>query len=224
MFVGHYSVSFALKKTDRNISLGMLFLAVQFVDILWAIFVLLGIEKVRITPGFTESNSLDLYYIPYTHSLPAAILWSLLLAGIFYFYHSANKESAFRISAAMGLAVFSHFVIDLLVHKQDLPMIGNSFKIGFGLWDYRWYAFITETGILFAGFWLYLQATTGTGFSGKYGMWIYIAFLQMVNIINFFFNPPPTNSNIAAISALASYFALAAIAFWLDKKRNYLED
>ncbi|MCE9499486.1 MAG: metal-dependent hydrolase [Leptospira sp.] len=223
MFVGHYSISFALKKTDKKISLGMLFLAVQFVDILWAIFILLGVEKVRITPGFTESNALDLYYMPYTHSLPAVILWSVLVGGIFYWYHSADKEVAIRIAVAMGLAVFSHFIIDLFVHKQDLPLLGNTFKVGFGLWDYRWYAFVTETGFLFGGFWLYLQATTGSGISGKYSMWIYIIFLQIVNTINFFFNPPPDNPEMAAISALVAYLALAAVAFWLDKKRDYLE-
>src|SRR5215471_18889801 len=76
MFIGHYSVSFAGKAAEKRIPLWLLFIAVQFIDVLWVIFVLLGIEKVRIVPGFTASNALDLYYMPYTHSLLGVLLWS----------------------------------------------------------------------------------------------------------------------------------------------------
>src|SRR5438034_5643892 len=78
MFVGHYGVSFGAKKAEPAIPLWVLFIAVQLLDVLWAPFVLLGIEKVRIVPGFTASNPLDLYYMPYTHSLVAAIGWSVV--------------------------------------------------------------------------------------------------------------------------------------------------
>lgn len=83
MFVGHYSVSFAAKKAEKRIPLWLLFLAVQWVDVMWSIFVLLGIEKVRIVPGITASNALDLYYMPYTHSLLgccAGRLWRMWFA------------------------------------------------------------------------------------------------------------------------------------------------
>ena len=105
MFVGHYGVSFPAKMFEPSIPLWVLFLAVQFLDVLWAPFILLGIEKVRIVPGFTASNPLDLYYMPYTHSLPAALFWSCA-AGVVY--HFVARPSARRTSFVIGLAVFSH--------------------------------------------------------------------------------------------------------------------
>src|SRR2546425_937433 len=77
MFVGHYGVSFAAKRRDPSIPLWALFVAVQLLDVSWSLFVFFGVEKVRIVPGITASNPLDLYYMPYTHSLVAALLWSL---------------------------------------------------------------------------------------------------------------------------------------------------
>src|SRR5438093_963415 len=77
MFVGHYGISFAAKRLDKTIPLWVLFLAVQLLDLGWGVLVPLGVEKVRIVPGITASNPLDLYYMPYTHSLVAALLWSL---------------------------------------------------------------------------------------------------------------------------------------------------
>ena len=64
MFVGHYGPSFAGKAIEKSIPLWVLFLAVQLPDVFWSILVLLGIEKVRIVPGITKTNPLDLYYMP----------------------------------------------------------------------------------------------------------------------------------------------------------------
>src|SRR6266542_4421631 len=113
MFVGHYGVSFTAKKAEPAIPLWVLFIAVQLLDVLWAPFVLLGIEKVRIVPGITASNPLDLYYMPYTHSLVAAIGWSVVGAAA---YRVAAPSVTKRAAAVIGVAVFSHWVLDLLVH------------------------------------------------------------------------------------------------------------
>src|SRR5258706_14409478 len=107
MFVGHYGVSFAVKSVDRKIPLWLLFLAVQFVDLLWGIFVLIGVEKVRIVPGITASSPLDLYYMPYTHSLVGSIGWSVLAALV---WRLASRKGVSRKAAFyVGLAVFSHW-------------------------------------------------------------------------------------------------------------------
>src|SRR5215467_9200301 len=106
MFIGHYSVSFAGKAADKRIPLWLLFLAVQFVDVMWGIFVLLGIEKVRIVPGITASNALDLYYMPYTHSLVGAIGWAILAALICQFFPRLRGG---RTGLILALAVFSHW-------------------------------------------------------------------------------------------------------------------
>src|SRR5947207_12397288 len=112
MFVGHYGVSFASKGADRTIPLWVLFLAVQLLDVAWAPFVLLGIEKVRIVPGITASNPLDLYYMPYTHSLVAALLWSACAFIIYRLSMSHDNKTALVVAAA----VFSHWVCDFVVH------------------------------------------------------------------------------------------------------------
>src|SRR5438067_4809285 len=118
MFVGHYGVSFAAKRVTPRTSLGTLFLAVQLLDVLFAIFVFAGLEKVRIVPGFTQYNAYDLYYMPYSHSLAGALVWSVaagLLAGAF-----KGRRAAFWI----GAAVFSHFVLDVPMHTPDMPILG----------------------------------------------------------------------------------------------------
>jgi hypothetical protein len=128
MFVGHYGISFVAKSFARRIPLWLLFMAVQFVDVLWAIFVLLGIEKVRIRPGITATNPLDLYYMPYTHSLIAAFVW----AGAGFVGYKFAGRSASRTALLVAAAVFSHWVLDLIVHRPDLPIYDDKYKVGLG--------------------------------------------------------------------------------------------
>src|SRR6267142_6892800 len=148
MFVGHYGVSFAAKKAEPGVPLWVLFIAVQLLDVLWAPFVLLGIEKVRIVPGITASNPLDLYYMPYTHSLVAALAWSLI--GLIV-YKAFSRHDGWAAAAIVGAAVFSHWVLDLIVHRPDLPLYDNTMKIGLGLWNLPIVAFGLEVVFLFIG-------------------------------------------------------------------------
>src|SRR6185295_5757070 len=123
MFIGHYGVSFAAKRLRPRVSLAVLFLAVQLLDVLFAIFVLAGIEKMRIEPGFTAYNPYDLYWMPYTHSLAGALAWSVLAAAV---CRAAARRLAPRerlvASLVLGAAVFSHFVLDVPMHTPDLPL------------------------------------------------------------------------------------------------------
>src|SRR5258708_24902072 len=119
MFVGHYGPSFAAKALKQSIPLWILFIAVQWVDVMWSVLVLLGIEKVRIVPGITATNPLVLYYMPYTHSLLATILWSL---GAVLAYRAIPKLGSWVTAGIVGAAVFSHWVLDLLVHPPGLPL------------------------------------------------------------------------------------------------------
>src|SRR5207245_11295945 len=120
MFVGHYGVRFAAKRADKTIPLWALFLAVQLLDVFWSAFVLAGLEKVRIAPGITASNPLDLYYMPYTHSLVAALLWSL---AAYVGYRAIRAFGASHRAALLAaLAVFYYWVLDFLVLRPDLPL------------------------------------------------------------------------------------------------------
>jgi hypothetical protein len=166
MFVGHYGPAFAAKAARKSIPLWVLFVAVQLVDVGWATFVLLGIEKVRIVPGITASSPLDLYYMPYTHSLIGSLLWSVA-AGIAYnLFRRGDGRSAALI---VGAAVFSHWVLDLLVHRPDLPLYDDTLKVGLGLWNYRVPAFLLELASLFGGMYFYLRTTEASTRVGRYG-------------------------------------------------------
>src|SRR5882724_4617669 len=131
MFVGHYGVSFAARRSAASVPLWVLFIAVQLLDVAWAPLVLLGVEKVRIVPGITASNPLDLYYMPYTHSLLATLLWS---AGAYFLCRLlAPRGLGEAAGLVLALAVFSHWILDLLVHRPDLPLYDNTAKVGLGL-------------------------------------------------------------------------------------------
>jgi hypothetical protein len=157
MFVGHYSVAFALKSEKNRIPLWVLFIAVQFLDYIWATLVLLGIEKLRVIKGFTAGSMLDSYFHPYSHSLITAILWSCI-AAIAYKPICSWLELAYTKSASLiiGLAVFSHWVLDLIAHPRDLAIYDNTLKVGFGLWKYRDPEFALEIALLAVGIMLYV--------------------------------------------------------------------
>ena len=220
MFVGHYGPSLGIKALDKSIPLWLLFLAVQFIDILWSIFVLLGIEKVRIVPGFTATNPFDLYFMPYTHALVASLLWAFLVLLGYRLVAGSGKWAA---AALMGAAVFSHWILDLIVHTQDLPLFDEAHKMGLGLWNHPVPAFALEVAILFGGMYLYLRSTEATTLVGRYGMVIFgVLMLGIQSYV--FFGPPPSSDKAAAVTALASYFIFAAVAFWLERKRSGSRD
>jgi len=208
MFVGHYSASFAGKAAEPRVPLWLLFVAVQFVDVLWAIFVLLGIEKVRIVPGITASNALDLYYMPYTHSLVGAISWSILAFVVCQWIPILRGGRAGWIVA---LAVFSHWVLDLIVHRPDLPLYDSAFKMGFGLWNYRIPAFVLELVVLLGGAALYLRAASRKG-----RITTFVLVLVVVHVYGAFFFPPPNSDRAMALTALLFYAVLALLAWWAD--------
>jgi len=212
MFVGHYGVSFAAKKAEPSIPLWVFFIAVQLLDVLWAPFVLLGIEHVRIVPGITASNPLDLYYMPYTHSLLAAIGWSV---AAFLVYRLAVRNAPSRTGAIVGVSVFSHWVLDLLVHRPDLPLYDNTAKVGLGLWNLPAIAFALEAALLFGGMLLYFRLGTARRTAMLVFGMIMLAIQAYV-----FFGPPPSSDKAAAGTAFFSYIVFALIIRALERRRD----
>jgi len=217
MFVGHYGVSYGAKAVEQRVPLWIFFVAVQFLDVLWAIFVLLGIEKVRIVPGITATNPLDLYYMPYTHGLPGALLCSVIAAVLYHVW--IGRSDGGRGSVLVGVAVFSHWLLDLLVHRPDLPLWADRYKVGLSLWNYPVLAFTLEALALFAGTWLYLRSTRRTAKAGTAGFVLFGFGLLLVQAMTFF-GSPPTSATAAAVTALVAYAGVAAVAAWLERKRN----
>jgi hypothetical protein len=214
MFVGHYGPSFAIKSVQRSIPLWILFIAVQLLDVGWSVLVNLGIEKARIVPGITASNPLDLYYMPYTHSLVAAIAWAV--AAIILCKLLLRNWSA---GIWIGAAVFSHWVLDFLVHTRDLPLYDNTAKVGLGIWNYPIIAMSLEALILFGGMIMYLRKTRPLSMVGHLGPPIFgVLMLAIQGYI--FFGPPPVSPVAAALTALVSYVVFAAVAHWLDRNRE----
>jgi len=216
MFVGHYGPSFAIKSFQRSISLWTLFLAVQLLDVGWSVLVFCGLEKVRIVPGITASNPFDLYYMPFTHSLVAALAWGIggiilcrLLLGI----------RDWLACIWMGTAVFSHWIFDFLVHRPDLPLYDNTAKIGLGLWNYPLIALAIEALLLFGGLIMYLRRTRPLNAVGRLGPPIFGVLMLAIQCL-IFFGPPPISPVAAAVTALVSYLAFAAVAAWLEHNRE----
>ena len=220
MNIGHYGVSLALKKADTKISLGLLFFAAQFVDILWAVLVLLGIERAEIVPGITAANPIDYVYYPFSHSLVASLIWAGAVYILFRILPAKTGSQQSKVALVMAAAVLSHFFLDLLIHRPDLPLsIGDSPTIGLGLWNYLIISYVVEGLIFLGGLWIYMKATTGKTFAGKYGILIFAAFLFLTNLMNLFGTPPPDSQTLATFS-LTTYLLSIGIAFWLDHKRS----
>jgi hypothetical protein len=212
MFIGHYGVSLASKPLRPCVPLWVWFIAVQWMDVVWSILVLFGIEKLRIVPGFTETNGLDLYYMPYSHSLPGSIVLSLLFGAIVTMFVSENRTTTFLLVAS---ASFSHWLLDLVVHVPDLPLYDDTAKVGFGLWRVVALSFSLELSLLCVGAWLYARWATFKGASGRYLYWGFVVVLAAVQIIDNF-GPPPSSDKMMAIFALAFYIALSLLAAWME--------
>ena len=189
----------------------------QLLDFLWAPFVLLGIEKVRIVPGITATNSLDLYYMPYTHSLVGALIWS---GAAFLIYKLVVGQKASNTAALIvAFAVFSHWILDLIVHRPDLAIYDDTLKVGFGLWNYRGLEFGLEIAILVVGIVLYLKRNAINSVAGKVGIVAFGVVLILIQAGNTFVRRPPSSDRAFAITALIFYTVFAAIAFLLEKRR-----
>jgi hypothetical protein len=218
MFVGHYGVSYAAKRIDDSIPLWVLFLAVQFLDVVWAPLVLLGIEKVRIVPGITAMNPLDMYYMPYTHSLVAAIAWSAAAAIAYRLWIGMSRRAGdgSRGAVLVGLAVFSHWLLDLVVHRPDLPLWDDTAKVGLGLWNQPAVAFALEALLLLGALRLYLKSRPARPVAlVVFG----ILMLAVQGLV--FFGPPPASGAAIASTAIVAYVVFAAVAWWLaDRARG----
>lgn len=214
MFIGHYAVALASKRAAPNTSLGTLFLSAQLVDLLWSIFLLICVENVRIAPGMTAFTPLDFYDYPFSHSFVGSIVWSLAL-GLLYLAFRHYPRGAWIV----GLCVFSHWILDAIVHRPDLPLMpGRSIYIGFGLWNSMVCSIAVEFGIFLIGLALYLRTTVAQGRIGKHGLWSLVLVLVIIWIANIFGPPPPSVKAIAVAGNASLLFVLWA--FWVDRHRK----
>lgn len=214
MFIGHFGVGLGAKKAAPSISLGTLFLAAQFLDLLWPTFLLLGWEHVEIQPGITKMTPLNFTHYPISHSLLMACVWGLVIGLAFFLI-----KRKFQRAIILGLCVVSHWVLDFVVHRPDLPLYpGNSSLVGLGLWNNVPLEIVIEGLIFFTGLLLYLQATTSKNKVGTYGFWAMIIFLIIIHIGNLFGSPPPSATAIAWVGE--SQWLVVIWAYWVDHNRS----
>jgi hypothetical protein len=214
MFLGHFGVGFGAKALAPSTSLGSLFLAAQFVDLLWPTLLLLGIERVRIAPGITRVTPLDFVHYPVSHSLAAVIGWAVLFAAVYLFLRRYPRGAL-----VLGAAVLSHWLLDAVVHRPDLPLYpGGSTLIGLGLWSSLTATLAVELGLFGAGIGLYTRATTATDAAGRWGLWSLVAFLLIVYLMNLFGPPPPGVEALAWVGH--AQWLLVLWGYWLDGHRQ----
>jgi hypothetical protein len=220
MFIGHYGVGFALKRANPALSLGILFIAVQFVDILWTILVFAGIERVEIVPGYTASNHFQFVHYPYTHSLAATFAWGFVTFLLFYFLAGRRTPKRVFTAAIVAFGVMSHFALDLIVHAPDLTVAGpGTPALGLGAWQNLPLSLFLEILILAVGLYIYYRATAGHGFWSKGGPLLLGLFLAVSQIMTTLGPPPPENKSFVLVG-LVTYLAIVGIAFWIDRNRT----
>lgn len=218
MFIGHYAPALALKSARAPVPLWHYFVAVQFLDYLWALFILADIEKARVIPDFLAASALDLYFMPYTHSLAGAALWSVVAAALYGAF--INKRAGAAGATLIGVAVFSHWIADLLVHAKDLALYpGSTTKLGFGLWDSVAISQSLEAALFALGAYLYFRATKAVGAIGVLALALLIAAPAAIQIFDRVSDPPGDIKTVAA-SALVAYSLLALIAAFADRTRR----
>jgi hypothetical protein len=192
MFLGHFALGFAAKRVAPTVSLGTLFLAAQWLDLVWPTLLLVGVERVVIDPSLPGLTPLAFVHYPYTHSLLGAALLATALGSVHFLLRRDG-----RAALVIGALVVSHWLLDLVVHRADLPLLlDGGPRLGFGLWEFPLLAIAIELALFCAGVLLYLRATTLSR-AARIGLAALVAFLLIVYAANLFGPPPPSVQAIA---------------------------
>lgn len=214
MLLGHYGVAFAAKRAIPRTSLGTLTLAAQLLDEIWPILLVLGVEQVRIVPGLMAANPLDFVYYPFTHSLAAAIVWSIVL-GVIYYWIRRNRRSAMIV----GALVLSHWILDLPMHRPDLQLWpGSSVRVGLGAWRSIPLTIVLELTVFLGGLVVYLRTTRTRDRVGSWALWSMVVVLLII-FFSGFTSPPPPNERALAFFALGIWL-FVPWSYWIDRHRT----
>ena len=215
MFIGHFAVAFAAKRAAPTVSLGTLFIACELVDLLWPVFLLTGLEAAAITPGITRFTPLDFQHYPWTHSLLMGAVWAVVFAVLYF-----AKQRRWLPAAVIALVVLSHWFLDLVVHRPDLPLApGSDLKVGFALWNSVAGTLLVEGALFVLGVRFYLAGSQASDRIGHWALWGLLAFLLLAYVGAAFGAPPPSVVALAWVG-LAGGLATAALGYWIDRHRT----
>lgn len=211
MFIGHFAVGLAAKRLSPRTSLGTLFAAAQLLDLVWPVLLLLGVEEVRIAPGVTAFAPLDFVRYPWTHSLLMVLVWATLFA-LAYRMRTRSARGAWVV---FGLVV-SHWVLDFVTHRPDLPLAPGWAKVGLGLWNSVPATLLVEGGLFVLGVSLYAARTRARNRTGRVALWALVAFLVLVYVANM--GPPPPSARAIGMAGLLMWLFIPW-AVWIDRNR-----
>lgn len=215
MFIGHYALALGAKRLAPAVSLGTLFLACQLADLLWPAFLTLGLERVEIDPGNTLVTPLNFVSYPYSHSLVMLLVWSALLALGYRVLRGGPRIAVVTV----GALVFSHYILDVITHRPDLPItINGPARLGLGLWNYPGTALATESALFIIGATIYASVTRERDRIGRIGLYALIATLVAIYFAALYGPPPPNTQAIAIAGHLSWLFVLWA--YWVDRHRQ----
>ena len=220
MFLGHYGVALALKRAEPKLSLGTLFVAVQLPDLLWGIFLLLGWERARIVPGHTAITPLEFLHYPISHSLVGALAWSFVAAALYYSWPTRDTSRHWQAAAMVGLAAFSHYPLDVLVHIPDLPLSGGgSVKLGLGLWNNPVATLIAEAVVFGGGLAIYISRPSNRH-PVRLSRLVIVVVLLVGTYAASLLGPVPASMTIVAVSDIVFLLVIAALAAWADRRAS----
>ncbi|HMD35781.1 MAG TPA: hypothetical protein VKH42_12470 [Vicinamibacterales bacterium] len=212
MFIGHFALGFAAKRAAPRLSLATLFAAAQLADLLWPVLVFAGVEQVRIDPGNTAMTPLDFVSYPYSHSLATLLVWAVLFAFV-----AAREPSRATPWVLMALVV-SHWVLDFVTHRPDLPLYPGGPKLGLGLWNSVAATVAVETALFAAGLWIYLRATRARDAIGRWATAALVVVLLASYAGNTLGGAPPSVDAIVIVGLIGGAILLA-LAAWADAHR-----
>jgi hypothetical protein len=213
MFLGHFGLALAAKKVAPNASLGTFVFAAQFADLLWPLLLLTGVEQVRIVPGLLAASPFDFTSYPISHSLIAQFGWGGIL-GIIYFLLKRDGGTAL----AVGSLVPTHWLLDFIAHRPDLPIYPGSTKYGLGMWNSVPLTILAEYLVFVAGIAIYIGVTRAKDRTGNLSLWSLLALLSVI-YLGSVFGPPPPTVRLLAESALAIWLTVPWAA-WADRHRQ----
>ncbi|OLD49264.1 MAG: hypothetical protein AUI63_02460 [Gemmatimonadetes bacterium 13_1_40CM_2_60_3] len=216
MFLGHYGIAFAAKRAAPRTSLGALTFAAEFLDELWPILLLLGVEQVRVVPGLMAMSPLDFTYYPFSHSLVMAMVWGILIGGAYFLLRRYGRGAWI-----LAVLVVSHWFLDVAVHRPDLPLWpgASSPKVGWGLWTSVAATYLIELAIYALGIAVYLRATRARDRIGSWGLGAYIFVLALIFVTS---NASPPPSERALAWTALGIWLFVPWAWWVDKHRAYV--
>jgi hypothetical protein len=219
MFAGHIGAALAIGRVERRINVGAFVVAALLLDAILWLFVLLGWESVTVPADFANAQQ-PVFVFPYSHGFLAGIAWSALAGTAAFFWYPRLREAKVRAAALVAAAVFSHWLLDALVHVPELPLAGiGSMKVGMGLWQSMPVALAVEAFIAVAGLYLFVSGASLSR-AKKFGLTALTLLTLAFTIVGMTVAPPPPSAIAMAVSSLVTIIAVCVLAGWLGRRKG----